>query len=130
MKKMLIITLTLMLLVAALSGCVNKSVQPEPAAATPTPTPTQSAVQDVTPSPNPEPAAKIAAKGDDIKGKLNGWIDENSVEIEINPEDTMAFRVTNVLDQLKGIEDGDMVKFSYEGNADGQLIITKIKKAE
>lgn len=129
MKKMLIITLTLMLLVAALSGCVNNSIEPEPAT-TPTPTPTQSVVQDATPSPSPEPAAKIAAKGDDIKGKLNGWIDENSVEIEINPEDTMAFRVTNVLDQLKGIEDGDMVKFSYEGNADGQLIITKIEKAE
>ena len=127
MRKMLIITLTLMLLVAALAGCVNNSVQPEPATS-PTPTPTQPVVQDVTPG--PEPAAKIAAKGDDVKGKLNGWIDENSVEIEINPEDTMAFRVTNVLDQLKDIEDGAMVKFSYEGNADGQLIITKIEKAE
>lgn len=130
MKKMFIITLTLMLLVAALSGCVDNSVQPEPAvpAPTSTPTPTQAAGLDVPPSPGA--SAKIAAKGDDVQGKLNGWIDESSVEIEINPEDTAAFRVSNVLDQLKDIEDGAMVKFSYEGNADGQLIITKIEKVE
>lgn len=124
MKKMLVITLVLVILVASLSGCVKSSVQPGPD--TPDPTPTEA--QD-TPL-NPEPASKIADNGVDIKGKLNGWIDGNSVEIEINSEDTLAFRVTGVIDQLEGIEDGDTVKFSYEANENGQLIITKIEKAE
>lgn len=124
MKKMLIITLSLVLLVAVLSGCAKASVQPEIV----TPEPTKAA--EPTTAPSPEPAAKIAANGVDMQGKLNGWIDENSVEIEINPEDTLAFRVTGVLNQLKGIEDGDMVKFSYEANESGQMIITKIEKVQ
>lgn len=126
MKKMLVITLTLVLLVAVLAGCAKSSLQPE--AAVPTPAPTTAPEQN--PAPSPEPAAKISDKEVDVKGKLNGWIDNNSVEIEINPEDTLAFRVTDVLDQLKGIKDGDMVKFSYEGNEYGQLIITKIEKVK
>lgn len=125
MKKMLVITLTLVFLVAVLSGCAKASVQPEDI--TPEPTP---AIVEPSTSPSPEPAAKIAANGVDIKGKLNGWIDESSVEIEINPEDTRSFRVTNSLDQLEGIEDGDMVVFSYEENEYGQLNIIKIEKVK
>ena len=124
MKKMLIITLSLVLLVAVLSGCAKASVQPENI----TPEPTVTAAPTATPS--PEPAARIAENGVDMQGKLNGWIDGNSVEIEISPTDTLSFRVTDVLDQMKGIEDGDMVKFSYEANESGQLIITKVEKAE
>lgn len=124
MKKMLVITLTLMFLVAVLSGCAKASVQPEDIA----PAPTEAAAP--TTAPEPESSAKIAANGVDMQGKLNGWIDENSVEIEINPEDTLAFRVTDVLDQLKDIKDGDMVKFSYEANENGQMIITKIEKVK
>lgn len=124
MKKMLVITLVLVVLVAVLSGCAKASVQP----GTIIPEPTAAAEQN-TPA-KPEPAAKIAADGVDIQGKLNGRIDNNSVEIEINPEDTLAFRVTDVLDQLEGIADGDMVKFSYEANENGQLNITKIEKVK
>ncbi len=124
MKKMLIITLSLVLLVAVLSGCAKASVQPENI----TPEPTVTAVP--TAAPSPEPAARIAESGVDMQGKLNGWIDSNSVEIEISPTDTLSFRVTDVLDQMKGIEDGDMVKFSYEANESGQLIITKVEKTE
>lgn len=126
MKKMLIITLVLIILVAALSGCAKASLQPENVI----PEPTAAAESAVTLSPSPEPSAKIAANGTDVQGKLNGWIDGNSVEIEINPEDILAFRVTDVLDQLKNIKDGDMVTFSYEENENGQLVITKIEKAE
>lgn len=122
MKKMLIITLALVVLVAALAGCANNSVQPE------TPEPQPIAAGEPTPGTNPGSSAKIADKAVDAQGKLNGWIDSNSVEIEINPEDTLAFRVTDVLEQLKGIEDGAMVKFSYEPNESGQLNITKIEK--
>jgi Cu/Ag efflux protein CusF len=121
---MLIITLSLVLLVAVLSGCAKASVQPENI----TPEPTVTAAP--TAAPSPEPAARIAENGVDMQGKLNGWIDGNSVEIEISPTDTLSFRVTDVLDQMKGIEDGDMVKFSYEANESGQLIITKVEKAE
>ncbi len=122
MKKMLIITLALVLLVAVFAGCAKASIQPE----TPAPQPTIAAEQNTPPS--PEPSAKIAADGVDVQGKLNGRIDNNSVEIEINPEDTLAFRVTDVLNQLDDIKDGDMVKFSYEANENGQLNITKIEK--
>ncbi|KUO75132.1 MAG: hypothetical protein APF77_01910 [Clostridia bacterium BRH_c25] len=124
MKEMLLITLVLVVLVAVLSGCVKASVEPE----TEVPEPTKAAEQN-TPS-NPEPSAKISAKGVDTEGILNGRIDNNSVEIEINPEDTLAFRVTDVLDQLEGINDGDIVKFSYEANENGQLNITKIEKVK
>lgn len=126
MKKMLVITLALVLLVAIFAGCANNAVQPEPA--DPAPTPTEAPEQNTPPS--PEPAAKIADKGTDVQGKLNGWIDNNSVEIEINPEDTLAYRVTDVLNQMEGIEDGDTVRFSYEANEYGQLIITKIEKVQ
>lgn len=50
--------------------------------------------------------------------------------IKINTEDTLAFRVTDVLDQLKDINDGDVVKFSYEENENGQLNIIKIEKVQ
>ncbi len=124
MKKILLITMSLVLLVALFTGCAKPAVQPEP------PAPPSIAVGEPNPNtpPSPGSSAKIAANGVDMQGKLNGRIDNNSVEIEINPEDTLAFRVTDVLDQLEGIEDGDMVKFSYEANGDGQLNITKIEK--
>lgn len=124
MKKILAITLTLVLLVALFAGCTKAAVQSE------TPAPQSIAVGEPNPNtpPSPGPSAKIADKGVDAQGKLNGRIDNNSVEIEINPEDTLAFRVTDVLDQLEGIKDGDLVKFSYEANKDGQLNITKIEK--
>ncbi|HWR61628.1 MAG TPA: hypothetical protein VN580_08465, partial [Clostridia bacterium] len=103
-------------------------VQPENV--TPEPTAAAESAVTLSPSPSPGPSAKLAANGTDVQGKLNGWIDSNSVEIEINPEDTLAFRVTGVIDQLEGIEDGNMVKFSYEANENGQLTITKIEKVE
>ncbi|HYF84699.1 MAG TPA: hypothetical protein VEB00_16980 [Clostridia bacterium] len=126
MKKMLIITLSLVLLVAVFAGCAKPAVQTE------APAPQSIAVGEPNPNtpPSPGPSAKIAVKGVDMQGKLNGRIDNNSVEIAINPEDTLAFRVTDVLDQLDGIEDGDMVKFSYEANGDDQLNITKIEKVK
>jgi Cu/Ag efflux protein CusF len=126
MKKILAITLALVLLVAALAGCAKPAVQSE------APPPQSIAVGEPNPNTpaNPGPSAKIAAKGVDTQGTLNGRIDNNSVEIAINPEDTLAFRVTDVLEQLSGIKDGDMVKFSYEANSDGQLNITKIQKVK
>jgi PBP1b-binding outer membrane lipoprotein LpoB len=124
MKKKLIITLSLVLLVAVLSGCAKTAVQPENVI----PEPTKAA--EPTAAPSPEPSAKIAENGVDMQGKLNGWIDSNSVEIEINSEDILAFRVTDVLDQMNGIEDGATVKFSYDANENGQLIITKIEKVQ
>lgn len=124
MKKILTITLALVLIAALFTGCSKPAVQPE----TPAPQPTKAAEQ--SPPATPAPSAKIADRGVDMQGKLNGRIDNNSVEIEINPEDTLAFRVTDVLVQLEGIEDGDMVKFSYEANEDGQLNITKIEKVK
>ncbi|HYE82000.1 MAG TPA: hypothetical protein VEG39_07530 [Clostridia bacterium] len=124
MGQMFIITIVLTVLVAVLSGCATASMQPEAIAPEPTP-PVLQIAPTVT-----EPAAKIAAKAVDAEGILNGRIDNNSVEIEINPEDTLAFRVTDVLDQLEGIKDGDLVRFSYESNEDGQLNITKIEKVK
>ena len=124
MKKILVIILTLMLLITVFAGCSKPVVQPE----VPTPQPPKAAEQN-TPA-TPGPSAKIAANGVDTQGKLNGRIDNNSVEIEINPEDTLAFRVTDILDQLDGINDGDMVKFSYEANENGQLNITRIGKVK
>jgi len=122
MRKMFIITLVLVILIAALSGCANASVQPE--------LPVQETIPvegQTTPS-QTEPASKAADEGSVLQGKLNGWIDNNSVEIEINSEEILALRVTDVIDLLKDINDGDMVKFSYEANEYGQLNITEIEK--
>lgn len=116
--------MSLILLASALSGCSKPAPQP----GMPSPTPT--AAVEPSPTPDSAPSAKIATEAVDVQGTLNGRIDENSVEIAINPEDTLAFRVTDVLDQLKDIKDGDKVKFSYSPNpnGNGQLNITKIEK--
>ena len=121
MKKVLVITIVLAISVALFTACTQPSVQPSPV-------PPQ---EDVTVEPNPpsgDTTVKIAASAEDAQGKLNGWIDNNSIEIEMTPGGPNAFRVTDVMDQLKGIKDGDMVKFSYKANDQGQLIITKIEK--
>lgn len=124
MKKILAITFILVLIVTSFAGCAKPAVKPEPDAPEPTAAPEQNT------STGSEASEKIVEKEVDIQGKLNGWIDSNSVEIEICSEDTLAFRVTDVLDQLDGINDGDMVKFSYEANENAQLIITKIEKVK
>lgn len=122
MKKILGIIILSVMLITLFAGCAKPAVQPE---ATP---PVPAANSEQNPPPSPAPSAKIASSGIDTQGKLNGRIDNNSVEIEINPEDVLAFRVTDVIDQLKDIKDGDMVKFTYEANDNGQLNITKIEK--
>lgn len=122
MGQMLIITVVLTILVAVLSGCATASVQTEAVASEPTP-----AISQAAPSVT-ESDTKIAAKAIDAEGILKGRIDNNSVEIEINPEDTLAFRVTDVLGQLEGIKDEDLVRFSYESCEGGQLNITRIEK--
>ena len=122
MKKILAVTILFIILVTLFAGCTKPAVQPE------TTTPVPAAGNEENPPSTPESSAKIASSGVDTQGKLNGRIDGNSVEIEINPEDVLAFRVTDVIDQLKDIKDGDMVKFTYEANDHGQLNITKIEK--
>lgn len=116
MKKALIITIVLISITALFTACSQPAVQPS----------TPPAQQQEQSSGNS--SAKLAAEAVDAQGKFNGWIDNNSVEIEVTPSDTLAFRVTDVLDQLEGINDGDMVKFSYKANEQGQMIITKIEK--
>lgn len=127
MKKVLAIALALITLTAIFAGC-TQTVEPPKAE------PPQENV-----APAPAPAAgtmpegasqKIAADATDAEGKLNGWIDGNSVEIQMTPTDAAAFRVTDVLNQMEGIKDGDTVKFSYKVNAQDQLVITKIEKAQ
>ena len=116
MKKLLIVVLTVLTVAAMLAGCTQANIE-QPNATPPTEN-------------TDKPAAKIADQAVDAQGKLIGRIDNNSVEIELNPEDTLAFRVSDVLDQLEGIKDGEMVKFSYSPNDQGQLIITKIEKLQ
>lgn len=124
MKKALIITIVLAISVALFTACAQPKVQPNPV-----PPQENITVEPVTP-PTDKPSAKLAAEAVDAQGKLNGWIDNNSVEIEVTPSDTLAFRVTDVLEQLEGIKDGDRVKFSYKANEQGQMIITKIEKLQ
>jgi Cu/Ag efflux protein CusF len=115
MKKALVITIVLAIMAVLFTACSQPAAQPS------TPPPVQ----------NPgNTSAKLAAEAVDAQGKFNGRIDNNSVEIEVTPSDTLAFRVTDVLDQLEGIKDGDMVKFSYKANDQGQMIITKIEKLQ
>ena len=121
MKKLLVITIVLAITAMLFTGCAQPAPQPEPAP------PQDSAAGTVL---SGSPAAKLASSGVDVQGKLIGRIDNNSVEIEITPSDTLAFRVTDVLEQLEGIKDGDMVKFSYEINAADQMTITKIEKVQ
>ncbi len=114
MKKLITAALILVMIAAFTVGCTNTSVQPD--STIPQETEGQAS------------SAKIAASANDAQGKLIGRIDNNSVEIEMSPTDSPAFRTTEVNDQLEGIKDGDMVKFSYELGPEGQLIITKIEK--
>jgi Cu/Ag efflux protein CusF len=124
MKKVLIITIVLAITAALFTGCTQPAVQPNPV-------PPQ---ENITADPNNQASgiihAKLAAEAEGAQGKLIGRIDNNSIEIEMTPVDTLAFRVTDVLEQLEGIKDGDMVKFSYNQNAEGQMIITKIEKLQ
>ena len=122
MKKVLAITIVLAITVALFTACTQPKVEPNPVP------PQENITAEPSIPPSASPTAKLAAEAVDVQGKLNGWIDNNSVEIEITPSDTLAFRVTDVLAQLEGIEDGDMVKFSYNANDQGQMIITKIEK--
>ena len=124
MKKAFIIVMVVVSMMALFTGCSQPTPQPNPV-------PPQ---ENITPEPSTPPAgnpsAKLMAEAEDAQGKLIGRIDNNSVEIELTPSDTLAFRVTDVLPQLEGIKDGDMVKFSYKANAEGQMIITKIEKLQ
>lgn len=125
LKKLFVITVVVLSFALLFTGCT--STAPEPV----TPPVEQQNGDQTAPSATPDqPAAKVAAEAQDAQGKLNGWIDNNSVEIEMSPEDVLAFRVTDVLEQMKGIEDGATVKFSYIQNEHGQMVITKIEKAQ
>lgn len=125
MKKLLAITLALVILAAIFTGCA----QPAKEQILVPPLPPQENVKPETNNQsNDNTNAKIVTEAIDAQGKLNGWIDNNSVEIQMTPSDAVAFWAADVLDQLKGIKDGDMVKFSYKQNEQGQLVITKIVK--
>jgi hypothetical protein len=128
MKKILIITVVLAISALMLVACSQPAVQPED-----TTPPVENIEQDANTEPSEEPtggAAKIAGSAEDAQGTFVGRIDNNSVEIQMTPVDTLAFRVTDVLDQLEDIKDGDQVKFSYESNEYGQMVITKIEKLQ
>lgn len=122
MKKILAITFALVTLTAIFTGCTQPKPQP---VATP---PQETAAPVSSDQPSGGTSAKIVTEAVDAEGKLNGWIDGNSIEIQMTPSDAAAFRVTDVLSQMEGIKDGDMVKFSYKQNDSGQMIITKIEK--
>jgi Cu/Ag efflux protein CusF len=124
MKKVLFLTIVLAISVALFTACTQPAVQPNPVP------PQENITAEPTTPPSGNPSAKLKAEAEDAQGKLNGWIDNNSVEIELTPSDTLAFRVTDVLPQLEGIKDGDMVKFSYKANDQGQMIVTKIEKLQ
>lgn len=120
MKKALIIVMVVVSMAVLFTACSQPTVQPNPV-------PPQ---ENITAEPSGDPSAKLAAEAEDAQGKLIGRIDNNSIEIELTPSDSLAFRVTDVLPQLEGIKDGDMVKFSYKANDQGQMIITKIEKLQ
>lgn len=127
LKKLLAIILALFTLAMVFTGCSQPAkeqilVPPLP------PQENTAPVQDN--QTNNGPAAKIMTEAADAQGKLNGWIDGNSVEIQMTPSDAVAFWVADVKDQLEGIKDGDMVKFSYKQNDAGQMVITKIEKIQ
>ena len=124
MKKALMIVTVLVSMAVLFTACSQPTVQPNPVP------PQENITADPSTPPTGGSSAKLAAEAEDVQGKLNGRIDNNSIEIEITPSDTLAFRVTDVLPQLEGIKDGDMVKFSYKANDQGQMIITKIEKLQ
>ncbi|HYE11050.1 MAG TPA: hypothetical protein VEF53_12800, partial [Patescibacteria group bacterium] len=94
MKKALIITMVLAMTTTLFAACTQPAVQPDPVP------PQENVITEPEKQPGENTSAKLAAEAVDAQGKLNGWIDNNSVEIEITPSDTLAFRVTDVLDQL------------------------------
>lgn len=127
MKKILAITLALVALAAIFTGCAQPAkdqilVPPLP--------PSQNVTPAANNQSNDNATAKIVTEATDAQGKLNGWIDENSIEIQMTPSDAVAFWVADVKSQLEGIKDGDMVKFSYKQNDQGQMVITKIEKLQ
>lgn len=106
-KSKLVLVALLMLSISFLSGC-TKPDAPEVS--------------------SPAPSAKIADRATDAEGVYNGQIDGQSIEIQMSPTDVAAFRTEAVGDLLEGLEAGDRVKFSYEPNAEGQLVLTSIEK--
>jgi Cu/Ag efflux protein CusF len=122
LKKVLAIALALVTFTVIFTGCAQPAKQPAAAAPQETAAPAQNG------EPKDGAAGKIVTEAVDAKGKLNGWIDGNSVEIQMTPSDATAFWVADVKDQMEGIKDGDMVKFSYKQNEQGQMVITKIEK--
>ncbi len=123
MKKTIAFALALIVVISLLAGCSKPAYQQ----GDPIP-PDLTAIHQSELPDSGAPSAKITAEADDAQGKLIGWIDANSVEIEMTPTDTLAFRTAEVLEQLEGISDGDLVKFSYTHNESGQLVISKIEK--
>ena len=120
MKKILVITIVLAITAALFVGCTQPAAQPE--------APPTGNIE-----PTKLPSAKIAGEAEDVQGKFIKIIDNDGVqfaEIELNPEDTVAYGAADVVNQLVGIKEGDTVKFSYKTNDSGQLVITKIEKVQ
>ncbi len=124
MRNMFFITLVLIALVAALSGCAKASIQSEENI------PESAGVEEQAVVSDPEQVDEASEEAIYTQGKLNGWIDNNSVEIEVDTEGPLAFRVSDVFDQMEGINDGDMVNFIYSKNENGQLVISSIEKVK
>lgn len=120
MTKLILVTV-LMLSISVLSGCTKPDApevsSPAPEVSTPAPEISQ-----------PAPSAKIADRAIDAEGVYNGQIDNQSIEIQMSSTDFAAFRTEAVGDLLEGLDVGDRVKFSYEPNAEGQLVLTSIEK--
>lgn len=125
MKRTLALVLAIILVIGLASGCAK----PAPSQDTPAAVEDQNNTPEDT-NPNEGASGKIADKATDATGRFNGKIDGNSVEIEMTPTDILAFRSSEVTEQLNGINDGDKVRFSYESNENGQLVIISIEKIE
>lgn len=111
MKKVLWLIVA-MLMAMALAGCAPAGTEPE--------TPPEQENEEVT---EPEELVFIEAEG-----RLNGWIDGNSVEIESDGV-PMAFRTEKMAaGQMESIEDGSEVVFIYYVNESGQQMLTEIRK--
>lgn len=108
MRKTKMLTVILMMSLTLLSSCSNADV----------------------PAYDGQPSAKISISAVDTVGVFNGIIDSEYVEIAMSPEDIVAFRATEVMENLEAISIGDTVVFSYAANDEGRLELSKLKKQD